>query len=79
MCIADINESMVIFQGVNDPQTEADRRAQQCIVASLLKKFPGIHVEGEEVAIHTVSENSGPGIIRLVDIHVLKCGLSFMS
>ena len=40
----------VYIQGGNDPQTEADRRAQRCIVASLTTRFPGIRVEGEEVS-----------------------------
>lgn len=31
-----------------DPQTEADRKAQRCIVASLSKRFPGVAVIGEE-------------------------------
>ena len=40
-----------LSQGGNDPQTEADRKAQRCIVASLTKKFPEISVQGEEVNI----------------------------
>jgi 3'(2'), 5'-bisphosphate nucleotidase len=39
----------IIDKGVNDPQTEADRRAQRCIVATLQHRFPGINVIGEEV------------------------------
>ncbi|XP_033625447.1 3'(2'),5'-bisphosphate nucleotidase 1-like [Asterias rubens] len=35
-------------EGIFDPQTEADRRAQYCIVASLVTRFPGITVIGEE-------------------------------
>ena len=38
-----------MFQGKNDLQTEADRSAQRCIVASLTQQFPKIHVIGEEV------------------------------
>jgi len=34
--------------GKNDLQTEADRSAQNCIVASLRKQFPGLTVVGEE-------------------------------
>jgi 3'(2'), 5'-bisphosphate nucleotidase len=33
---------------VNDPQTEADRRAQQCIIGNLNKKFPLMSIIGEE-------------------------------
>lgn len=29
-------------------QTEADRSAQKCIIASLSKHFPNIHIIGEE-------------------------------
>jgi len=34
--------------GINDLQTQADRSAQECIVASLAKQFPGLKVVGEE-------------------------------
>ena len=33
-----------------DPQTEADRSSQCCIVYSLQKQFPNVHIIGEEVA-----------------------------
>lgn len=33
---------------MNDPQTEADRRAQQCIIGNLNKKFPLMSIIGEE-------------------------------
>ena len=35
--------------GVSDPQTEADRRAQYCIVQSLQTKFSNLKIVGEEV------------------------------
>ena len=39
-----------IFKGgKNDLQTEADRSAQRCIVASLHRQFPKIAIYGEEV------------------------------
>lgn len=38
------------MQGKNDPQTEADRSVQRCIVASLSKQFPGVTIIGEEGA-----------------------------
>lgn len=40
----------IIFQGKNDYQTEADRSAQRCIVASLTHQFPGVKIIGEEGA-----------------------------
>ena len=41
--------SLTVTQGYDDPQTEADRRAQRCIVASLSSQFPNITIIGEEV------------------------------
>lgn len=37
-----------INKGIDDPQTEADRRSQRLIVASLTKMFPDIVIIGEE-------------------------------
>lgn len=37
------------MQGYNDPQTEADRRVERCIVATLATRFPNITIIGEEV------------------------------
>ncbi|ALC46919.1 CG7789 [Drosophila busckii] len=38
----------IVDKGVNDPQTEADRSAQRCIIASLNRQFPSIKIIGEE-------------------------------
>jgi len=38
----------IVEKGVNDLQTEADRSAQRCIVASLARQFPKVTVIGEE-------------------------------
>lgn len=38
----------IVDKGKNDPQTEADRSAQRCIIASLANKFPTIKIIGEE-------------------------------
>ncbi|XP_033167411.1 3'(2'),5'-bisphosphate nucleotidase 1 [Drosophila mauritiana] len=38
----------IVDKGKNDPQTEADRSAQRCIIASLAKKFPTVKIIGEE-------------------------------
>lgn len=40
---------LFFLQGKNDLQTEADRSAQRCIVASLHKQFPNVAIFGEEV------------------------------
>lgn len=37
-----------MFQGKDDLQTEADRSAQRCIVASLTNLFPNLKIIGEE-------------------------------
>lgn len=38
------------MQAKNDLQTEADRSAQKCIVASLTQQFPDLVIIGEEGA-----------------------------
>ncbi|XP_026280716.1 3'(2'),5'-bisphosphate nucleotidase 1 [Frankliniella occidentalis] len=38
----------IVDKGKNDLQTEADRSAQRCIIASLLRQFPNITIIGEE-------------------------------
>ena len=40
----------VFLQGYDDPQTEADRRAERCIVATLTTRFPHVTIIGEEVS-----------------------------
>ncbi|XP_064622077.1 3'(2'),5'-bisphosphate nucleotidase 1-like isoform X2 [Lineus longissimus] len=42
------NRLAIVEKGLNDLQTEADRSAQRCIVASLHKQFPKIAIFGEE-------------------------------
>ena len=37
--------------GQYDPQTEADRAAERCIVGSLQQKFPSLRIVGEEVSV----------------------------
>jgi len=34
---------------IYDPQTEADRSSQLCIISSIQKQFPKVHILGEEV------------------------------
>lgn len=38
-------------QGGNDLQTEADRKAQRCIVNTLANRFPDMTIYGEEVNV----------------------------
>ncbi len=42
---------VVTPQGGNDPQTEADRKAQRCIVSTIATRFPDVRLHGEEVLI----------------------------
>lgn len=41
-------ELNIVSKGKNDLQTEADRSAQRCIVASLSRQFPNVAIIGEE-------------------------------
>jgi len=58
----------IVQKGVNDPQTEADRRAQQCIIGSLMKQFPRITIIGEENLV----DQSEESIITEMSEEILK-------
>lgn len=61
-----------IFQkGLNDLQTEADRSAQRCIIASLQKQFPRISVFGEE-DLNPLEEVDKSFIVTETDAEVLE-------
>ena len=59
-----------MFQGKNDLQTEADRSAQSCIVASLTAKFPYITIIGEEgisninVPVEWIANNPAESVLK---------------
>ena len=65
-----------MHQVILDPQTEADRSTQHCVISSLRKQFPKVHIIGEEVALFSD--------IRLLQthkhyyyiIHFISIGLS---
>ena len=61
--------AVVIFclQGINDVQTEADRRVQHCILASLNKLFPNVTVIAEEVKHYTAC--------NICPTHIVSLGL----
>ncbi|XP_044746670.1 3'(2'),5'-bisphosphate nucleotidase 1 [Coccinella septempunctata] len=42
----------IVEKGKNDLQTEADRSAQRCIIASLSQQFPSLTIIGEEEPSH---------------------------
>ncbi len=52
LCYDIMNSVLLLYQGINDPQTEADRRAQRCIFATLKQRFPQLAIIGEEVYIN---------------------------
>lgn len=62
---------MKYFQGKDDLQTEADRSAQRCIVASLSNQFPNVKIIGEEGAIDVTNVPS-EFIVNDLDQEFLK-------
>lgn len=63
----------IIDKGKNDLQTEADRCAQRCIIASLSSEFPNITIIGEE----ELNDYDIPSdwVITEVDQEILKLKL----
>lgn len=59
------------MQGKDDLQTEADRSAQRCIVASLSNQFPNVRIIGEEGASDMVNVPSD-WIVNDLDQEFLK-------
>eukprot|EP00118_Oscarella_pearsei_P004615 m.20025 g.20025 ORF g.20025 m.20025 type:complete len:134 (+) comp27956_c0_seq1:11-412(+) len=60
----------VVEKGIDDPQTEADRRSQRCIVASLKAQYPDVTVIGEEDL--SPSADDSQLIVKAIDNDVLK-------
>merc|ERR1711973_550331 len=58
-------------EGPNDLQTQADRSAQDCILASLLTQFPNLKVVGEEGELD-MSSVKDDMIVRNSDAEVLE-------
>ena len=52
------------MQGFKDLQTEADRSAQSCIVASLQKQYPLAAVIGEEVGKQSVKIKASYSVLH---------------
>lgn len=63
----------IVEKGKNDLQTEADRSAQKCIIASLSRQFPNITIIGEEESSNC--EVPSEWIITEADEEVLKLNL----
>ena len=53
---------------MDDPQTEADRRAQQCIIGNLNKKFPLMSIIGEE----DLAQETNVELVNDIDKEVLN-------
>lgn len=60
----------IIEKGKNDPQTEADRKAQQCIVTTLSRLYPNITVIGEEGSLN--ESEVADDLVTEQDRHVLS-------
>lgn len=62
--------SLVTFQAKNDLQTEADRLAQNCIIASLSRQFPAMRIIGEEGELDAAANAAVPPeyIVREADV-----------
>lgn len=61
----------MIFQGGSgeyDPQTEADRASQKCIIGSLLRVYPTLRIIGEEEVCNICSWNFSEFILLLLII-----------
>ncbi|KAG5881398.1 hypothetical protein JTB14_012014 [Gonioctena quinquepunctata] len=67
--------------GKNDVQTEADRSAQRCIVASLSKQFPDVTIIGEEGELNGTDEVPSDWLVTESDTSVLSltCPLPFVN
>lgn len=63
----------IVHKGQNDLQTEADRCAQRCIIASLSHEFPNITIIGEEESSNC--EVPSDWIVTEADQEVLKLKL----
>lgn len=52
----------LLVQGKDDYQTEADRSAQRCIVASLAAQYPKVNIIGEEDGPDEVRHFTDPSV-----------------
>lgn len=62
----------IIEKGKNDLQTEADRSAQRCIIASLARQYPTLTIIGEEGASNTTCEVPSDWVVTTSDIEALE-------
>jgi len=69
------SELNIVKKGANDWQTEADRSAQRCIIASLNHQFPNITIIGEEESLSYLGEIPSEWIVTETDQDVLQLKL----
>ncbi|KAJ8723877.1 hypothetical protein PYW07_007857 [Mythimna separata] len=71
----------IIVKGKNDYQTEADRSAQRCIIASLAAQFPKVNIIGEEDGSTNEGEVASDWLITEADKEVLslECPVNLQS
>ncbi|KAJ2953352.1 hypothetical protein O0L34_g942 [Tuta absoluta] len=62
----------IVEKGKDDYQTEADRSAQKCIIASLTAQYPKLTIIGEEDALENEGETLSDWIANEADKEVLK-------
>ncbi|CAH0728478.1 unnamed protein product, partial [Brenthis ino] len=62
----------IVEKGKDDYQTEADRSAQRCIIASLSAQFPKVHIIGEEDNPDTEGEVPSDWLVIDADKEVLS-------
>ncbi|XP_034833744.1 3'(2'),5'-bisphosphate nucleotidase 1 isoform X1 [Maniola hyperantus] len=62
----------IIEKGKDDYQTEADRSAQRCIIASLSAQYPKVNIIGEEDSPEDEGEVSSEWLVADVDKEILS-------
>lgn len=62
----------IVEKGKDDLQTEADRSAQRCIIASLSRQYPNLTIIGEEGSLSTDFEVPSDWIVAECDESILS-------
>lgn len=62
----------IVEKGKDDYQTEADRSAQRCIVASLAAQYPNLKIIGEEDSLEDEGEVVSDWLVNEIDKEILK-------
>ncbi|XP_072929838.1 3'(2'),5'-bisphosphate nucleotidase 1 isoform X2 [Epargyreus clarus] len=62
----------IVEKGKDDYQTEADRSAQRCIIASLSAQFPKLNIIGEEDSLDNEADISSDWIVAEKDQEIMS-------